>query len=77
MASRMMRRILVDAARAKGYQKRGGGAQRVTFIESRAGARPPEYDLIALDDALQAYSTEIPTPSRSIADFDLKPRLVS
>jgi RNA polymerase sigma factor (TIGR02999 family) len=54
MASRMMRRVLVDVARAKGYQKRGGGAQHVTLIESRAPARQPAYDLIALDDALQA-----------------------
>ena len=54
MASRMMRRVLVDAARARGYQKRGGGARRVTFIESRALAKQPEYDVIALDDALQA-----------------------
>jgi RNA polymerase sigma factor (TIGR02999 family) len=53
MASRMMRRVLVDVARAKGYQKRGGGAQRVTLIESRAPAKQPEFDLIALDDALQ------------------------
>ena len=28
MAARMMRRILVDSARARGYQKRGGGAAR-------------------------------------------------
>jgi RNA polymerase sigma factor (TIGR02999 family) len=54
MASRMMRRVLVDVARAKGYQKRGGGAQRVTLIESRVPAKQPAYDLIALDDALQA-----------------------
>lgn len=54
MASRMMRRVLVDVARAKAYQKRGGGARRVTLIESRAAAKRPEYDLIALDDALQA-----------------------
>jgi RNA polymerase sigma-70 factor (ECF subfamily) len=54
MASRMMRRILVDAARAKGYRKRGGGVQRVTFIEDLAPVKQPEYDVIALDDALQA-----------------------
>ena len=54
MASRMMRRVLVDAARAKGYQKRGGSAQRVTLIESRAPAKEPKYDVIALDDALEA-----------------------
>jgi len=56
MAARMMRRVLVDAAREKGYQKRGGGAQRVTFIESRSPAKEPEYDLIALDDALETLA---------------------
>ena len=51
-----MRRVLVDAARGKGYQKRGGGAQRVTFIESRSPAKEPEYELIALDDALETLA---------------------
>jgi RNA polymerase sigma-70 factor, ECF subfamily len=54
MASRTMRRVLVDIARAKGYQKRGEPGCRVTLIESRTPAKQPEYDLIALDDALQA-----------------------
>ena len=34
MASRVMRRILVDAARAKGYQKRNAGAQKVSLDEA-------------------------------------------
>ena len=48
-----MRRILVDHARARGYQKRGGGAQRVTLDEAMIveGDRP---DLIAVDDAITA-----------------------
>lgn len=54
MASRLMRRVLVDAARRNHYQKRGGGLQRVTLIESQAPAQQPEYDLLALDDALAA-----------------------
>jgi RNA polymerase sigma factor (TIGR02999 family) len=33
MSARLMRRILVDWARSKGYQKRGGGALKVTFTE--------------------------------------------
>ena len=36
MSSRLMRRILVDFARSKGYQKRGGGAQKVSLDEYRA-----------------------------------------
>ena len=34
MSARLMRRILVDPARAKGYQKRGGGAQKVSLDEA-------------------------------------------
>lgn len=66
MASRMMRRVLVDVARAKGYQKRGGGAQRVTFIESAVPARQPEYDVIALDDALDALEAMDPRKVRVV-----------
>lgn len=51
LAARQMRRILVDSARARRYQKRGGGAVTVTFADELAVvARSP--DLIALDDAL-------------------------
>ena len=56
MSARLMRRILVDYARSKGYQKRGGGAVKVTFDEGLpvAGERGP--DLVALDDALEALA---------------------
>lgn len=56
MAARLMRRILVDSARSKRYQKRGGVGGKVTFHEEllvAAGARP---DLVALDDALDALA---------------------
>jgi RNA polymerase sigma-70 factor, ECF subfamily len=56
MAARMMRRVLVDVARAKGYQKRGGGAVRVTFDELALAPAEPGHDLVALDDALQALA---------------------
>jgi RNA polymerase sigma factor (TIGR02999 family) len=56
MAARMMRRVLVDVARAKGYQKRGGGAVRVTFDELALPPAEPGHDLVALDDALQAFA---------------------
>jgi len=54
MAARLMRRILVDSARARRNQKRGGGAVRITLDEGLlvTGDRPP--DLVALDDALRA-----------------------
>ena len=53
MASRLMRRILVDAARAKRYQKRAGG-QKVPIDEAVAVADTPSQDFVALDDALNA-----------------------
>ena len=53
LAARQMRRVLVDSARARRYQKRGGGALKVTFEEELAVSdRSP--DLVALDDALDA-----------------------
>jgi RNA polymerase sigma factor (TIGR02999 family) len=55
VAARTMRQILVDHARAKAAQKRGGGAQAVTLDEQLiAGGRPEE--LLALVDALTALA---------------------
>lgn len=54
MASRLMRRILVDAARAKGYQKRNAGGQKVSLDEAGAVAAAPFTDYVALDNALNA-----------------------
>jgi RNA polymerase sigma factor (TIGR02999 family) len=54
MASRLMRRILVDAARAKGYQKRNAGGPMVSFDEAVAVSATPSQDFVALDDALNA-----------------------
>ena len=56
MASRVMRRILVDAARARGYQKRGGGAEHVSLDEALVVSNEPSHDLVALDDALNALA---------------------
>jgi RNA polymerase sigma factor (TIGR02999 family) len=60
MASRLMRRILVDAARAKGYQKRNAGGQRVTLDEALAVAGTASQDFVALDDALNALEVVDP-----------------
>ena len=56
MASRVMRRILVDAARARGFQKRGGGAETVSLDEALLVSGEPRQDLVALDDALNALA---------------------
>jgi RNA polymerase sigma-70 factor (ECF subfamily) len=56
MAARQMRRILIDAARARKYQKRGGDAVRVTFDEALPITIEPGRDLVALDEALTALA---------------------
>jgi RNA polymerase sigma-70 factor, ECF subfamily len=56
MAARLMRRILVDAARAKRSGKRGGNAVRVTFAEDLPITAEPAQDLVALDAALEALA---------------------
>jgi RNA polymerase sigma-70 factor, ECF subfamily len=56
VSARVMRRILVDHARARRYQKRGGQAARVTFDEALAVGNEPGLDLVALDGALEALA---------------------
>jgi RNA polymerase sigma factor (TIGR02999 family) len=55
MAARLMRRILVDIARKRRYQKRGGDALRVPLDDSLRTSEKGQ-DLIALDDALHALA---------------------
>jgi RNA polymerase sigma-70 factor, ECF subfamily len=56
VAARVMRRILVDHARANRARKRGGGAAKITFDEALAVSDEPRQDFVALDDALEALS---------------------
>ena len=56
VAARVMRRILVDSARARRYQKRGGGAATVSLDEALIVTRQYGGDLVALDDALSALA---------------------
>jgi len=56
MSARIMRRVLVDIARSKRYQKRGGGAVRVTLGDAMATAAARDEDLGALDDALHVLA---------------------
>jgi RNA polymerase sigma factor (TIGR02999 family) len=60
MASRLMRRILVDTARAKGYQKRNAGGPLVSLDEAGAVAATPSQDFVSLDDALTALEAVDP-----------------
>ena len=56
IAARLMRRVLVDHARARGYRKRGGGAQRVTLDEGLIASPGPTLNVVALDRALEALA---------------------
>lgn len=56
ISARLMRRVLVDHARERGYQKRGGGAKRVELTDAFVIASEPSLDVIALDCALDALA---------------------
>jgi RNA polymerase sigma factor (TIGR02999 family) len=66
MAARLMRRILVDTARSKGYQKRGGGAPMLSLEEALIVPNEPGHDLVALDDALAALAVIDPRKSQVV-----------
>ena len=56
MSARLMRRVLVDFARSRRYQKRGGGAQKVSLEEALIVSSERADDLVALDDAITALT---------------------
>ena len=58
MAARLMRRVLVDFARAAKNQKRGGAMQRITFDQDLPVVGETPEDLIAIDEALAAFGKE-------------------
>jgi len=66
MSSRLMRRVLVDHARARGYLKRGGGVRRVSLDEAPDIAVERGRDFVALDEALAALERIDPRKSRVV-----------
>ena len=56
IAARLMRRVLVDHARARGMQKRGGHHQKVPLSQAGTAAPPLDFNLLALDRALDALA---------------------
>lgn len=66
VAARVMRRVLVDHARSRSYQKRGGNAQRVTLQNDAARAEAPAVDLIDLDTALDQLAEFDPRKARVV-----------
>lgn len=66
LAAQAMRRILVDHARSRNYQKRGGNAERVSLDEAANFAEERATELIALDEALQELAKLDPRKSRIV-----------
>jgi RNA polymerase sigma factor (TIGR02999 family) len=75
ISARLMRRVLVDHARSRGYQKRGGGVQHVPLDEALVMAADPQLsvmsagqrlDLLALDRALEVLAVADERKSRVV-----------
>jgi len=56
MSARIMRRVLVEVARARGYRRRGADACRVTLAEGMLISEPPDVDVVALSEALDEFA---------------------
>jgi RNA polymerase sigma factor (TIGR02999 family) len=77
IAAQMMRRILVDYAKAQSAAKRGAGALRIELDEGLATAPNRDVDLLALDEALERLTKVDSQRSRIVelrflADFPMK-----
>jgi len=66
ICAELMRRILVDYARQQQYQKRGGGARRVTLEETAQITEEKTADLVALDEALVRLAEFDPRKARVV-----------
>jgi RNA polymerase sigma factor (TIGR02999 family) len=66
MAAQMMRRILVDAARARRSHKRGGGAVKVNLDEIAVLSPSPDRSILDLDEALTAFSEVAPRQAKVV-----------
>ena len=66
VAAQAMRRILVDAARARQSLKRGGELTRVALDADLTIASAPHVDVVALDDALDTLAGADPRRSRVV-----------
>jgi RNA polymerase sigma-70 factor, ECF subfamily len=66
IATRVMRRVLVDSARARRSGKRGGDAQIASLDEALVAPKEPDQDLVELDDALKALAALDPRKSQVV-----------
>jgi RNA polymerase sigma factor (TIGR02999 family) len=66
LCSQIIRRILVDHARNRGYAKRGGGTVQVSLDGGAVGAGARHVDVIALDEALASLFEFDPRKGRVV-----------
>ena len=66
LCSQVIRRILVDHARNRGYAKRGGGAVQIPLDEGVVAARVRQVDVLALDEALASLCEFDPRKGRVV-----------
>lgn len=66
VAAEAMRRILVDHARARRAQKRGGGRQRVALDEANRAVAGRDVDVVDLDEALSRLAELAPREARIV-----------
>ena len=64
--ARMMRRVLVDVARARQAVKRGQGIERVSLEAVEVAVPTPGIDVVALNDALAELAELDPRPSHVV-----------
>lgn len=66
LAAKMMRRILVDAARSRRAEKRGGPNGKLSFEEAYFAAPGRDQEIVALDDALEALARHDGRKARAV-----------
>ena len=66
VCGRLMRRVLTDFARSRGYLKRGGDSPHVALNEALVVSREPPVDLTALDDGMKALAAFDPRKSQVV-----------
>jgi RNA polymerase sigma factor (TIGR02999 family) len=66
LSAQLMRRILVDAARARGSDKRGGGVVKIEVNEAAVLSSEPARFILALDEALEELAKLAPRQAKVV-----------
>jgi RNA polymerase sigma factor (TIGR02999 family) len=69
LASRLMRRVLVDHAKSRSRIKRNSGARDLIAEDTGEAAPPMDFDVVALDDALEGLQQMEPRLAQVIELF--------